>query len=442
MNIQLSEHFNYRKLFRFTFPSIIMMIFTSVYGVVDGLFVSNFAGKTAFTAVNFVMPVLMILGAVGFMLGTGGSAIIGKTMGEGKPEEAKRQFSMLVYVGAGLGVILAILGLIFIRPIVVLLGAEGEMLELGVLYGRVILIALPAYVLQFEFQSFFITAEKPDLGLKMTVISGVLNMILDALLVGVIPLGVVGAAVATGISQFVGGIFPLIYFARENNSALQLTKLKFDGGVLWKACMNGSSEFVSNIAMSVVSMLYNTQLLHYAGNDGVAAYGVLMYVSMIFLAIFIGYSMGSAPVVSYHYGAGNHSELKSLRKKSLIIIGIVSVVMMGVGEALARPLSMVFMSYDQVLLDMTVRAFVIYSFSFLFTGIGIWGSSFFTALNNGPVSALISFLRTLVFQVAAVLIFPLIWGVDGIWISIVAAELLSAIVSAVFLILLRKKYHY
>ncbi len=442
MNIQLSEHFSYKKLFRFTFPSIVMMIFTSIYGVVDGLFVSNFAGKTAFTAVNFVMPVLMILGAVGFMLGTGGSAIIGKTMGEGKPEEAKRQFSMFVYIGAGLGVILAIVGLFLIRPIVVLLGAEGEMLELGVLYGQVILIALPAYVLQFEFQSFFITAEKPDLGLKMTVISGVTNIILDALLVGLIPLGVVGAAIATGISQCIGGIFPLIYFARTNNSALQLTKLKFDGSTLGKACMNGSSEFVSNIAMSVISMLYNAQLLHYAGNDGVAAYGVLMYVSMIFLAIFIGYSMGSAPVVSYHYGAGNHAELKSLRKKSLIIIGAVSVVMLGIGEALARPLSLVFMSYDQELLNMTVRAFVIYSFSFLFTGIGIWGSSFFTALNNGPVSALISFLRTLVFQVAAVLILPLIWGVDGIWISIVVAELLSAVVSVIFLIILRKRYRY
>ncbi len=447
MEIQLSEHFDYKKLLKFTFPSIIMMIFTSIYGVVDGLFVSNFVGKTAFTAVNFAMPVLMILGAVGFMFGTGGSAIIARTMGAGKPEEAKKQFSMLVYASAIIGVVLAVLSIALFRPIMSLLGAEGDMLDTAVLYGIISLCALPAYVLQYAFQSFFITAEKPDLGLKVTVIAGVSNMVLDALLVAVFSLGIVGAALATAISQCVGGIIPLIYFARENTSPLKLTKTRLQVKILITASINGSSELLSNIAMSIVSMLYNVQLLKYAGEDGVAAYGVLMYVGMIFLAIFIGYSMGTAPIVSYHYGADNCDELQSIRKKSIVIIGIASVVMLALSEMLASPLSMLFSkndqgSFDQGLFDLTVRAFLIYSFSFLFSGLGIWSSSFLTALNNGPVSALISFLRTLIFQVSAVLILPLFMAIDGIWISIVLSEFLAVIVGIIFLLALRKKYDY
>lgn len=442
MQIQLSEHYNYKKLFKFTFPSIIMMIFTSIYSVVDGLFISNFVGKTAFTAVNFAMPVLMILGAVGSMFGTGGSAIIAKTMGEQKLEEAKKQFSLLVYAAGITGFVLAFLGILFLRPILSMLGAQGEMLSTCVLYGRIILCALPAFVLQYAFQSFFITAEKPDLGLRVTVIAGITNMVLDALLVGVFRFGVVGAALATAISQCLGGVIPLIYFSGDNPSPLKLIKTKFHGKILLDTCINGSSELLSNITMSVVSMLYNVQLLKYAGEDGVAAYGVLMYVNMIFLAVFIGYSMGTAPVVSYHYGAYNLGELKSLRKKSLVIIGTVSAAMFATAEVLARPLANIFSSYDRELLEMTVRAFQIYSFSFLFSGFGIWSSSFFTALNNGPVSALISFLRTLVFQVSAVLILPLILDLDGIWLSVVVAEFLAVVVGVIFLIALRKRYRY
>lgn len=442
MVIQLSEHFNYRKLIRFTFPSIVMMIFTSIYGVVDGIFVSNFVGKTAFTAVNFVMPVIMVLGAVGFIFGPGGSAIVAKTMGEKKKEKANKQFSMIVYAAAITGIILALLGIVLIRPIVSLLGAEGEMLNTCVLYGRIILAATPAYVLQYAFQSFFITAEKPTLGLKVTVASGVANIILDALLVAVFPLGIVGAALATALSQFIGGIFPIIYFAKENSSVLRLSKAKFHARTLINTCINGSSELLSNISISIVSMLYNMQLLKYAGEDGVAAYGVLMYVNMVFLGVFFGYTMGTAPIVSFHYGAGNHKELQNLRKKSLVIICLSSVAMFILAEVLARPLSVIFTGYDKGLLDMTVRGFFIYSFSFLFAGFGIWSSSFFTALNNGLVSAVISFLRTLVFQVGAVLILPLFMELDGIWFSIVIAELLSVVVGVVFLIMLKKKYNY
>ncbi len=442
MKIQLSDSFDYKKLLRFTFPSIIMMVFTSIYGVVDGFFVSNFVGKTPFAAVNFIMPFLMILGTVGFMFGTGGSALIAITMGAGDKERAQRLFSLFIYVSAICGILIGALGIVVIRPVAAWLGAEGEMLDNCVVYGRIILAVLPALILQYEFQSFFITAEKPKLGLAVTVAAGVANMVLDALFVGVLRWGLVGAAAATAISQSVGGIIPLIYFGRPNTSLLRLTRTKFDGRALLKACTNGSSELMSNISMSVVGMLYNIQLMKYAGEDGVAVYGVLMYVNMIFLAAFIGYSVGVAPVIGYHYGVGNHGELKGLLKKSLVLIGIFSVGMVALAEGLARPLALIFVGYDPELLDMTLRGFLVYSFSFLFAGLAIYGSSFFTALGNGLVSALISFLRTLVFQVAAVLIFPLIWGLDGIWFSIVAAELVAALVTVAFLAGKRKKYHY
>lgn len=442
MKIQLSDHFTYKKLLRFTLPSIAMMIFTSIYGVVDGFFVSNYVGKTSFAAVNFIMPFLMILGAFGFMFGTGGSALISKTMGEGDMPKAKRLFSMLTYISLAVGIVLALLGIVFIRPVAALLGAEGAMLDDCVLYGRIILAAIPAYMLQQEFQSFFVTAEKPQLGLAVTVAAGVTNMILDALFIAVFEWGVAGAATATALSQLIGGLAPVLYFSRENTSLLTLTKASFDGKALLKACTNGSSELMSNISFSLVGILYNIQLMRHAGEDGVAAYGVLMYVSMIFMAAFIGYTIGTAPVIGYHYGAENHRELKSLLKKSLVIIGVFSVGMLILGEALAKPLSLIFVGYDSELLKLTLRGFMIFSFSFLFAGIAIYGSGFFTALNNGLASAIISFLRTLVFQVAAIILLPLVWGMDGIWISIVAAELMAAVVTAAFLIGKRRKYHY
>lgn len=442
MNIKLSDHFNYRKLLRFTFPSVIMMIFTSIYGVVDGFFVSNFVGKTPFAAVNFIMPFLMILGAFGFMFGTGGSALVAKTLGEGEQERANRIFSLIVYVSLITGAAVAALGVIFLRPVAVLLGAEGAMLEDCVTYGRIILIATPAFMLQYEFQSFFVTAEKPQLGLAVTVAAGVTNMVLDALLVGVLRMGLVGAATATALSQCVGGIVPLLYFGRNNSSLLRLTRTVFDGRALLKTCLNGSSELMSNISFSLVGMLYNIQLLSYAGEDGVAAYGVLMYVNFIFISTFIGYSVGSAPIVGYNYGSDNKTELRGILKKSFVIIGIFSVSMVVAAELLAYPMAMLFVGYDKALLDMTVKGFIISSFSFLFSGIAIYGSSFFTALNDGLTSALISFLRTLVFQIAAVLIFPLIWELDGIWVSIVAAELMATLTTVLFLVLKRKKYGY
>ena len=440
--IQLSDHFTRKRLLRFSLPSIVMMVFTSIYGVVDGYFVSNYTGKTPFAAVNLIMPFLMILGGVGFMFGTGGGALIAKTMGEGKAEKADKLFSMTVFASILCGLVLTAVGLLFLRPFARLMGAEGELLENSLLYGTINLIALPFYILQYEFQCLFATAEKPKLGLYVTVASGVANMVLDWLLVAVLPFGLAGAAAATAASQFIGGVFPLIYFARKNSSRLCLTRCRLELRPLGRICANGSSELMGNISMSLVNMLYNVQLMQYVGEDGIAAYGVLMYVSMIFQAIFIGYSVGTAPIVSYHYGAQNREELKSLLRKAIFIVAIAALCMFAAGELLAAPLSRLFVAYDEELLQMTTHAFAIFSFSFLFSGFAINGSSFFTALNDGLTSALISFLRTLVFQVAAVLLFPLLWGLDGIWFSIVAAEIMAVLATIFFLLKKQKQYGY
>ena len=444
MTIRLSDHFSYRRLIRFTLPSIAMMIFTSIYGVVDGFFVSNFAGKTPFAAVNFIMPFLMIVATVGFMFGTGGTAIVAKTFGEGSLEKANRYFSLFVYTAFTLGVILAVVGIVFIRPIASWLGAEGEMLDNCVVYARIILAALPFYVLQLLFQSFFVMAERPNLGLLVTVSSGLTNMIFDAVLVILLPqhLKLSGAAVATAMSQVVGGAVPLVYFFRKNSSILHLGRTRFDGRAIAKACTNGSSEFMSNVSMSVVGMLYNMQLLKFAGEDGVAAYGVMMYVSMIFSGTFIGYSIGTAPIVGYHDGAGNHAELHGLLRKSLRMIGAFGLGMVALAEVLAWPLARIFVGYDQTLLSLTASGFRIFALAFFFMGFAIFGSGFFTALNDGLTSAAISFLRTLVFQVAAVLLLPLLWGIDGVWWSIVVAEVMAVALTAVFLVVKRQRYHY
>lgn len=443
MQIKLSDSFTYKKLIRFTFPSIIMMIFTSIYGVVDGFFVSNFVGKTPFAAVNFIFPFIMVLGAFGFMFGTGGSALVSKTMGEGDKVKANKIFSMIVYISIIFGVIISSTGIIFIRPIAQMLGAEGEMLEYCIIYGRIILAALPSFMLQMEFQSFFIAAEKPQLGLYATIGAGITNMVLDAALMGIFDMGIVGAGLATSLSQCVGGIIPFFYFlSKKNTSLLHLTKPVIDWKAFFKVCTNGSSELLSNISMSVVGMLYNFQLMKYAGENGVAAYGVLMYISFIFISIFIGYSIGTAPIIGFHYGAKNTDELKSLLRKSICLIGCTSILMVFVGIVLAEPLSSLFVGYDEALFEMTLKGFIIYSFSFLFCGFSIYASSFFTALNNGIVSAVISFLRTLLFQSLCVLILPIFFELDGVWFSVIVSETLAAILSASCIYAFRKKYNY
>lgn len=442
MNIQLSDHFTYGRLLRFTLPTILMMIFTSIYGVVDGIFVSNYAGKTAFAAINLIMPYLMVFGTVGFMVGTGGTALISMTLGMGDRQRANRLFSLLTYVCMVSGLILTVVSIVFLRPAAIAFGAQGQMLEDCVVYGTIVQLALTAYILQYAFQSFCITAEKPNLSLTMMVVAGISNIVLDALFVAVFRWGLVGAAVATTLAQIIGAVIPVVYFVRPNDSLLRLGKCNFDGNALLRTCINGSSELMSNLSMSLVSMLYNLQLIQYAGENGIAAYGVIMYVNFIFIAVFIGFTIGSAPIIGFNHGANNRQELQNIFRKSLVLLSVFSVIMTAAAVALARPLAKIFVGYDRDLMEMTVRGFLIYSLSFLICGFNIFGSSLFTALNNGLISAAISFVRTLFCQIAAVFLLPLILGLDGIWLAIVVAELTALILTVFFVLKFKEKYHY
>ena len=442
MKIKLSDHFTYSKLLRFVFPSIIMMVFTSIYGVVDGLFVSNFAGKTAFASINLVMPFVMILGGIGFMIGTGGTALVSKVLGEGKKEKANEIFTMMIIFTLLLGALLSVIGVISMPWVAKFLGATEEMMADCVLYGRIVTGFTVAFMLQNVFQSFLIAAEKPKLGLLATVLAGIANMALDAIFIIVFKWGVAGAAIATGLSQCVGGIFPLIYFLRKNSSLLRLTKTKLEIKPILNACGNGSSELMSNISSSVVSMIYNFQLMKYVGEDGVSAYGVLMYVQFIFVAIYIGYAIGCAPITGYHFGARNHNELKNMLRKSSFLSAVSGVVLTILAIALSSPLAKIFVGYDEELYELTRHAFRLFAYSFLLAGFNIFTSSFFTALNNGAVSAAISFMRTLIFQTSSVLILPIFLGVDGIWWAITVAEVFAFILSLIFLFAKRKKYNY
>lgn len=443
MAVHLNEHFTYKKLFKAVLPSIFMMIFTSIYSVVDGLFVSNFAGKTAFAALNLIFPAIMILGAVGFMMGAGGSALVAKTLGEGDREKANKIFSMVIYFTTIVGIILSVIVFIFIEPIAKLLGSTPEMLPDCVLYGRILVGGNFMFMLQNLFQSMFIVAEKPVLGFIVTVVAGITNIVLDALFVAAFHWGITGAAVATVTSYVVGGVIPLFYFLNKNNkSLLRLVKTKFDFKSIGQSCLNGSSELLTNVSSSVVGMLFNMQLLKIAGEDGVAAYGVIMYLAFVFSAIFIGYAIGVAPITGYNYGAENHAELKNILKKSLILTAIAGVAMTGLTEALATPLSKIFVGYDKELLNMTANGMRLYGLSFLVCGFNIFSSSFFTSLNDGLISAIISFVRTVLFQITTILVMPIFWGLNGIWLSVVVAEVLALFVTIICFVTKKKKYQY
>ena len=441
--IQLSDHFTYSRLLRFVLPCIGTMLFTSIYGIVDGLCVSNFVGKTAFAAINLIMPLPQMLGTVGFMLGTGGSAIVGITLGEGDRKKADRYFTMFMLAALVSAGVLAVLGIVFLQPVAVLLGAKGELLDYAVRYGRILMLALPGFALQNLFQSFFVTAEKPHLGFWFTVGAGCTNMVLDVVMVGTLHWGVEGAALATLISQLVGGVLPVFYFVdHSNTSCLHLCRTQFYGRVLWEACINGSSELMTSLSMSLVNILYNFQLLRLIGENGVAAYGVIMYAAFLFVAVFVGYAVGSAPIVSFHYGARNRAEVHNLYQKSLRLITVVSVTMTLASMLIIPFVARVFVGYDPELLELTTRAFRLYALSFLIMGFNVYASSFFTALGDGVTSALISFLRTLVFQIAAVLILPAVLDVDGIWLAVTFAELAALAVSVTMFIRKDSVFHY
>ena len=442
MNIQISEYFTYRKLIRFVLPSVIMMIFTSIYGVIDGYFVSNVAGKTAFAAVNLVMPFVMILGGMGFMIGTGGTALVSKTLGEGNKEKANQYFSMMIIFAVLLGIVLIIAGIVFIRPVAVLFGASDAMREDCVSYGRTVISFTCAFMLQNIFQTFLVAAEKPKFGLYTTIAAGVTNIVLDALFISVFRWGVTGAALATGISQFIGGIIPLIYFLRPNSSRLRLVKTKLSFRPILQACINGSSELMSNVSVSLVSVVYNLQLMKYIGENGVSAYGVLMYVQFIFNAVFMGFTIGSAPIIGFNYGSGDTDRLKNMLKMGVKMMLITGVILTIIAMLLSVPLASLFVGYDKELYELTLHAFRLFAFSFLLAGYNVFCSGFFTALNNGGVSACISFLRTLVFQLLSVLFLPIIFDTEGIWYAITIAEICAFIISTIFLFAKKNKYHY
>ena len=443
MNIQLSDHFSYGKLIRFTLPSITMMIFTSIYGTVDGFFISNFVGKTAFASVNLIIPYLMILGGVGAMLGVGGSALVAKTLGERDIPKARRYFTMMMYLMLGTSIFFTVVGIAVLRPVAYIFGATDTMIGDVMTYGTICLIFNTALQAQYTFQSYLIVAEKPKLALGVVVAAGITNMVLDYLFMAVFKMGIAGAALATGLSQCVAGVIPFIWFlSKKNTSALRFSKTNFEVKPMLRACANGASEMMSSVSASITGILYNLQLMKYAGEDGVAAYGVVMYAAFIFLGVFNGFSQGSAPIMGYHYGAQNHKEMKSLLKKSMTILASAAVVLTAIAILLARPICSIFVSYDAALLEMTTRAFVICAIPFLFMWFNMYTSSFFTALNDGGVSAAISFMRALVLPVICIIVMPMIWELDGVWYSLVGSELLGVAVSAWFMVAKRKKYQY
>ncbi len=445
MRIKLSDHFDYRRLLRYAASAICMMVFTSIYGMVDGFFVSNYCGKTPFAALNIIYPVIMVISTIGFMLGTGGSAVVARTMGEGRNDDAKHYFSMFVYLDIAIGVFLVTLAQLFLPQISSMLGAEGKVFDYTIMYARIVLLSTPALTLQMFFQTFFNTAEKPKLGFYVTVLSGCANMVLDFVFVGALGMGIQGAAWATVASEYVGGVIPLFYFARPNDSLLDLIspkKTRFESRIFFHACWNGMSEFFGNISASVISIMYNVQLLRYSGEDGVSAFGVVMYVYLLFGAIQIGYSMATAPIVSYHYGARNMKEVHNVLKRSLIIIAAASVTMFAAAELMSGLIAWIFVSYDQNLLELTHWAFRVTSISYLFFGFGVYGSSFFTALGNGTVSAIIEVSRLFIFQVLFLYTLPEFFGAAGIFYAFTLAESSGIIISGIFLVAMRRKYNY
>lgn len=443
MAVHLSEHFTYKKLLKATLPSILMMVFTSLYSIVDGLFVSNIVGETAFASLNLFWPICAIIGSLGFMMGAGGAALTAKMLGEGDNEKANKIFSCCVYFTIALGLVLSLLVFFFVEPIAKLLGATEEMLPYCKIYGKILIGAEVAFMLQNLFQNFFIVAEKAGMGFITCIIAGITNMVLDALFILGFNWGLAGAAIATITGQIVGAVIPIIFFSTKiNKTPLKLGKTKFQAKVIFKACTNGSSELLSNIAISVVSIVYNFKLMQLIGENGVSAYGIIMYISYIFVGVFMGYAVGTAPIISYNFGAKNNDELKNVLKKSIVINIVFGVVMTCVSELVARVFSSVFVGANLELLNLTTIALRIYSISFIFMGLNVFASSFFTALNNGLISAIISIVRTLVFQISAVLILSVLFGVNGIWSAIIVAEIGALIMGIIFLIANKKKYKY
>lgn len=443
MRIELSGHYSVRRLLVSAVPSIVMILVTSLYSIVDGVFVSNFAGTTPFAALNLMWPAMQVVTVLGLMVGTGGSALVSKTKGEGDDKKADAIFSTLVRFTLILGVIMGALFFILTPQIARWLGAEGELLRQSIIYARICISVAPVFMIQMAFNSFFMAAEKPQLGTALSIASGITNIIVDAVLIVWLKMGIAGAAIGTASGMAVGGLYPIFYFSsKRNSSSLHLVKNTAEFRHVLKACSNGLSEYVGNIALSVVSICYNVQLMKYLGENGVSVYGILMYLGFAFASLFIGYNIMATPVIGYNYGAGNRPELKSLLNKSMGIVLTTGILLAGIVTALARPLATIFVSYDPELLDLAVRAIRIYFISFTICGINMFTSAWFTGLNNGIVSAVAAFTRTLVFELGAVFVIPALFGIDAIWAAVNVAEVLALILSAALILAFRRRYGY
>ena len=440
--VQLSDHFDYRTLIRFTIPSVLMMVISSVYSIVDGLFVSNFAGSDGFAAVNLMMPIAMMISCIGFMAGAGGSALISKTLGEQEAEKAREQFSLIIYLIIGFSLVIGVTVFLLVPQIARMMGAEGAIYDNCVIYGRILISALPAFMLQILFQNFLVVAEKPQMGMVIAISSGVTNIVLDALFIAVFQWGVAGAAIATMLGQTIGGIVPLGYFLLKKNHLLWFTKFKFRWETLKRTCINGFSALIGNASNSLVGIVFNLRLMELMGSDGVVAYGVVMYVTYIVTGVFMGYSTGIAPVFSYNLGSGNAEEIKGLLKRSLVSIAVSALVLVAFVQIFARGLAAIFVSYDENLMILTTTAIRLFNISFLVAGFNIFAAAFFAALNNGVVSSILSLSRTLVFTLGCLFILPAVIGNNGIWLSVTFAEVLSVLVAGYYVVKNREKYQY
>lgn len=444
MKIELSGHYSYSRILKTCIPSVLMILTTSVYSIVDGLFVSNFAGTTSFAALNIIWPAIATVAAFGLMFGTGGSALVAMVIGQDDRDRANGIFTMLIRAMLILGAVCGTLLFIFMRPVSIWLGADEAMLPDCIRYGRILVCAMPAFMSQMAFNSFFMTAEKPQLGTLLTVICGITNIAFDALFIVVFGWGLTGAAIATVLGMAVGGIYPLYYFSskKRNTTKLKFVKADTDWHCIVRCCSNGLSEYVGNIALNIVSMCYNLQLMKLIGQDGVAVYGILMYIGYVYASVYIGYNIAVSPIVSFNYGAQNHDELKSLLRKSIVILLVAGTILTGLSEILSSPMAGIFVGYDPGLKALTARAIRIYMISFMICGLNMFVSAWFTALNNGIVSACAAFARTLVFEMGAIFILPLLLGLDGVWLAVDVADMLALVLAVILLSTFRKRYNY
>ena len=436
----LSRAYTLSGLVRFALPSMVMMVFLSVYTIVDGIFISNFVGTLALGAVNIIFPLISLEMGLGIMLATGSNAIIARRLGEGDAALARQNFSLVVLVAVVCGLMVEGLALLFLPQIIDLLGASAAQYPYCRDYPRAMLLFAPALFLQVGFQSYFVTAGRPKLGLLVMVGAGLVNIGLDYLLIP--RLGVAGAGLATGLGYMVPAMAGLCFFARPRGGDLYLVRPSLERGLLWRACLNGSSEMVSNMANAVSTFLFNIMFMRCYGEDGVAAITMALYFQFVFAAVYFGYSGGVAPIISYKFGNGDTAGLRQVVRDSFRFILGISLLNFTVAILVSAPALLLFAGGNREVASIAQEGFPLFAVSFLFAGVGIFASNMFTALSDGVTSALISFMRTLLFLALAILLLPLVFKEAGLWAAISVAEGMGALVALVCLVLRRPQYQY